>query len=310
MPFPQNRYLASPAGTKSFLLRQIITTGYVLAGYQNSSPWNNVNETTHSTDTTIDKGNVLNNSSGYPGGMCDDTFAYLLKANNGVGGTGSATNKYNMRTNSSVTGPSSPYNCGNPGTLMHKEQSYAYGKPFDGSAAIMKFNFATQSWMSSIGASYGSNGGSGGSAVYHEFVGYHYGDGNNTSAGVKFVFATETQSSSPVYGAHGQQKGISSKLTYLYTGNEGDYAGGNNLRRWNVSTETNVGTVSKPITNTGEENFDMGQSWQFMLGNYNGSQNNRSWRFNYSTDSGYELGSTGQSKGVGGRSSAYSAYRS
>jgi hypothetical protein len=310
MPFPQNRYLAGAGGTKPFLLRQVITTGYVLAGYQNSSPWTNVNEVTHSTDTTIDKGNVLNNSSGYPGGMCDDTFAYLLKANNGVGGSGTNTNKYNMRTNSSVTGPSSPYNVGNSGTIMHKEQSYAYGKPFDGSAAIMRFNFATQSWMSSLSASYGTNGGSGGSAVYHENVGWHYGDGNGTSAGVKFTFATETQSTGTIYGAHGQQKGISSKRTYLYTGNEGDYAGGYNLRRWNVATESNVGNVSKPIGNCGEENFDMGQDWQFMLGNYNGSQNNRSWRWNYTTDSGYEGGSGMQSKGVGGRSSAYSAQRS
>ena len=171
--------------------------------------------------------------------------------------------------------------------------------------SVMKFNFTTQQWMSSIGSAAGPNSDTM-SSVYHETKGFHY--GNNSA--LKFVFATESQSSSSVAGAHGQQKGISSKLTYLYNGNEGDYAGGNNLRRWSVATETNVGNVGKPITNCGEEDFDMGQDRQFMLGNYNGEQNNRSWRFNYATDSGYEGSSTMQSKGVPGRSSAYSAQRS
>ena len=305
MPFPPNRYMAGSGGPVSFLLRQVITKGYVLAGYRNSQPWTSVNEVTHSTDITIDLGGPLNNSTAYPGGMCDDTFAYLLKANNAVGGTGTNVNKYNMRTNVSVIGPSSPYNVGNAGTIMHKEQDYAYGKPADGSAAIMKFNFTTQSWMSSLGASYGNNSQTM-SAFYHEKVGYHYGDDN----GVKLTFATESQAQSPINGFHGQQKAISSKLERLYAGNEGSYNGGYNLRRFAVATETNIGTVSKPIGNCGEEDFDMGQNWQYMLGNYNGEQNNRSWRFNYATDSGYEGGASMQSKGVPGRSSAYSAQRS
>jgi hypothetical protein len=304
MPFPPARY-STASGVKSFFLRQVITKGYVLAGYRNSQPWTSVNEVTHSTDTTIDLGGPLNNSTSYPGGMCDDTFAYVLKANNTVGGNSSQTNKYNMRTNVSVIGPSAPYNVGNAGTIMHKEQEYAYGKPADGNAAIMKFNFTTQSWMSSLGAAYGANGETM-SAFYHEKYGYHYGNNN----GVRLTFATEAQASSPMYGAHGQQKAISSKLSYVYAGNEGDYAGGYNLRRFSVVTETNVGNVSKPIGNCGEEDFDMGQNWQYMLGNYNGEQNNRSWRFNYATDSGYEGGGSMQSKGVPGRSSAYSAQRS
>ena len=304
MPFPQSRYIGG-GGATSFLLRQVITKGYVLAGYRNSSPWTSVNEVTHSTDTTIDLGGVLNNSTSYPGGMCDDTFAYVLKADNQVGGSSANTNKYNMRTNVSVTGPSAPYAVSNAGTIMHQEQLYAYGKPANGTAAIMKFNFTTQSWMSSIGASYGNNSQTM-SAFYHEKVGYHYGDDN----GVKLTFATETQAQSPCNAVHGQQKAISSKLNYLYGGNEGSYNAGYNLRRFSVATETNVGNVSKPIGNTGEEDFDMGQNWQYMLGNYNGEQNNRSWRFNYATDSGYEGGAGMQSKGVPGRSSAYSAQRS
>jgi hypothetical protein len=304
MPFPPARY-STATGAKSFFLRQIITKGYVLSGYRNSQPWTSVNEVTHSTDTTIDMGGPLNNSTAYPGGMCDDTYAYVLKANNAVGGQSSNMNRYSMRTNTSVQYGNSPYEVANAGTLMHHEQFYAYGKPAQGSAAIMKFNFTTGAWMSSLGAAYGNNSQTM-SAFYHEKYGYHYGDDN----GVRLTFATETQAQSPCNGVHGQQKAISSKLTYLYAGNEGNYAGGYNLRRFNVVTETNVGNVTKPIGNCGEEDFDMGQNWQYMLGNYNGEQNNRSWRFNYATDSGYEGGGSMQSKGVPGRSSAVSTQRS
>ena len=297
--------MGGSGGPASFLLRQVITTGYILAGYRNSSPWTSVNRTAHSTDTTVDLGGQLNNSTAYPGGMCDDTFAYVLKANNTVGGNSSQTNRYSMRTETSQIGPSAPYNVGNAGTIMHQEQTRAYGAPADGNNAIMRFQFSTQTWLSSIGKACG-NSGQTMSAIYHETKGFHYGDDN----GVKLTFATEAQACSPCNGVHGQQKGISSKLNYLYAGNEGNYSGGYNLRRFSVATESNVGNVSKPIGNSGEENFDMGQAHQYMVGMYNGEQNNRAWRFNYATDSGYEGGGSMQSKGVPGRSSAYSAYRS
>ena len=308
MPFPPNRYMAGGGGAVSFLLRQVITQGYVICGYNSGTPWQNVNQVTHSTDTTIDMGNVMPNSTGYPGGMADDTFAYTLKANNGVGGTGTGVNRYNMRTNTAVGWTSSPITVGNTGTLMHQEQTRAFGAGYGSVNGWLRFDFATGSWLSTATQSYGRTDGTGGSNIYTETKGFNWGDGNN--GGTKFVFATETQSSSAVCGAYGQQKGISSKLTYGYMGNEGDYAGGYNLRRYSFATETNVGTVGKPIGNTGEENFDMGQSKQFMLGNYNGTQNNRSWRFDYATDSGFEGSATMQSKGVSGRSSAYSAQRS
>jgi hypothetical protein len=308
MPFPQNRYLAGSGGAVSFLLRQVITTGYVMCGYNSGVPWTNVNQVTHSTDTTIDMGNVMPNSTGYPGGMADDTYAWTLKANNAVGGTGSGVNRYNMRTNTAAGWTASPITVGNCGTLMHEEQKRAFGAGYGGTSGWLRFDFATGTWLSTATQSFGINSGTGGSNIYTETKGFNYGDGDN--GGTKFVFATETQSSSAVCAAHGQQKAMSSKLSYGYMGNEGNYAGGNVLRRWSFATETNVGNVAKPITNTGEENFDMGQGHQYMLGNYNGTQNNRSWRFNYATDSGFEGSATMQSKGVSGRSSAYSSQRS
>ena len=58
------------------------------------------------------------------------------------------------------------------------------------------------------------------------------------------------------------------------------------MRRWYFPTDTNIGNVSKPQPNCGEENFTMGQDHQYMLGNYDGVQNNENWKFVYSTDTG------------------------
>jgi hypothetical protein len=94
-----------------------------------------------------------------------------------------------------------------------------------------------------------------------------------------------------------------------YCGNEGTYNGGYNLRRWNVFTETNIGNVAKPHPNCGEENFTMGQDHQYMLGNYDGAQNNTSWKFTYATDSGV-VNPTGLPPGVnGGTSSGHCGWR-
>ena len=45
-----------------------------------------------------------------------------------------------------------------------------------------------------------------------------------------------------------------------------------------------------------------------MLGQYNGLQNNLSHRFNYSTQTGFALGSSGEPKGHAGMSSAVAGW--
>ena len=305
MPFPQSTIHNNPR--VSFLLRTVITTGYVHSGYQNSSPWKNVNRYLHSNDTPVSLGDVLTAATGYPGGFANDNVAWITKANNGVGGSDPAVMQFNMRTEVGSTAASAPVSLGNSGVFMQKEQQFAYGNA-NVSTTIVKFNMINATWQTSLSNAYSNTtGGSGGSSFYHEYVGYTWADNN---IGMKFVFATETQSQSSVCGYWGQQKGISSKLNYLYAGNEGGYNGGYYLRRWSVATETNVGNVSKPIGNCGEENFDMGQDHQYCMGNYDGSQNRRAWSYSYITDSGYEGGSSMQPQGPAGRSSAYNSQRS
>lgn len=305
MPFPQTSIHAG-GGTKPFLLRQVITRGYILSGYQNASPWRNVNRMTHSTDTAVSLGDQLTASAAYPGGFQGATNAYLLRASNSWLPNTSAVAGFNMVTETGFSGPAAPYNIANVGNMMHQEQFYAWGVANAAASALMKFNFTTSAWMTSLSLSYVGYGGGGNSSFYHEKYGYTWEDAG--SSGMRLTFSTETQSSTSMVGAHDQQKGISSKLTTLYAGGDGSYNGGYVLRRWNVTTETNVGNISKPVGNCGEENFDMGQDHQYMMGCYDGSQNNRAWRLNYLTDSGYEGSSTMQPKGVGGRSSGHCSY--
>jgi hypothetical protein len=81
------------------------------------------------------------------------------------------------------------------------------------------------------------------------------------------------------------------------------------LRRWSYATDTNIGTVAKPMANTGEENYDMGQDHQYAMGSYDGLQNNRGHKFSYATDSGVELGSGSIRTGVPGGSSGHCVWK-
>jgi hypothetical protein len=75
-------------------------------------------------------------------------------------------------------------------------------------------------------------------------------------------------------------------------------------------TRTSSGTVAKPRSNCGEENFSLGQDWQYMLGNYDGGgQNNGSWKFYYSTESGFNGSSSMEPKGKAGSSSGVCFWR-
>jgi hypothetical protein len=187
-----------------------------------------------------------------------------------------------------------------PGTTF-KEHLMAYIMG-GGSTDVDVFNMTTETMLGqqNLTADSGT-----GTAINDEKVGYAYG-GTNAQ---KITFATASITTTSVSGSHGQQKGINSKTGNGYCGNEGSYNGGYNLRRWQFSTETNLGTVAKPVSNSGEENFDMGQDHQYMMGCYDGAQNNRGWRFSYTTETGTELGSGSIRTGVPGGSSGHCAWK-
>lgn len=295
-----------------FKFRQIIAVSYLAGGYKNSSPWKNVHKTINSTDQTSHLGELLDFPASYTSGACSRYIFFVWSVNtDGVfkgpadihSNRTSAINMANDTNYAHTVKFNTTSNRGDLGT-MHKETEFAYMFT-GGSSLVEKFDLSNETIMTGFNLST-INGGDGGSAFSDENFGY----GWVTGGGIKFSFASETFTSSATWGAHSQQKGISSKVGKGYAGNEGDYAGGYNLRRWSNANDTNIGNVAKPHPNCGEENFTMGQDHQYMLGNYDGQQNNTSWKFFYATDTG-TTSVSGLAPGVnGGTSSGHCGWRS
>ena len=274
----------------NFKYRQIINYSYMAGGYKSASPWKNVHKTTNKTDQTTHIGELLDYPANYTSGACSKTIFYMWSVNTDSAHHGPATladtytSAVNMMTDTNYAHQSKfdlQYNRSDCGT-MFKETDFAW--IFAGNRTeVDKFNLTNESTITNYGVT-SINGGDGASAMSDENNGYGWSNGGN----IKMAFATETiSSSSTSWAAHGQQKGISSKVGKGYAGNEGSYQGGYNLRRWDFSTDTNIGNVAKLRPNCGEENFTMGQDWQYMIGCYGSSvQNNDSWKLYYQTDTG------------------------
>ena len=295
---------------QTFLTRQVITHGFVMGGYKDSSPWRNVNTMVHATDVMTNNGDVLPNSQAYTSGVCSLVNGYLWSTDNTFAGTSAASSKFNMTTYSGSVGPSSRHARNDMATVFKEhEMAWLFGGG-NGNADV--FNISSETFY---GADQGINSISGDSA--QSGVASHSGEtkayiwqATNDARTITFATGTAVSIGTPTNkpGHHSQQKGIPTKLGKGYAGNEGGYNGGYNLRVWNYSTEA-YSTVSKPVGNCGEENFDMGQAHQYMMGCYDGAQNNRGWRFSYSSDSGYELGSGSIRTGVPGGSSGHCVWR-
>ena len=286
-----------------FLTRQIITTNYTQGGYKSSAAWNNVNRTQNATDTTVNLGNgSIERSHNYQSGAGSKIHAYTFGAGNGHVVASNYIISYNMVTEQQQV-LSQTLSDGNRvrfATMFNgTDLAYIVG---GNSSTIREYNMVTQTQ----GSTYGTMGSSWMWAMSHEYSAIGYGDGT-----YDFVFATKTVSSrgGTAPGAHHQQKSINSKWGVSFAGNEGGYRGGYNLRRTQWASNTTSGTFSKPVGDSGEDNQGMGQDHQYMIGMYNGLQNNISWRFNYATESGFQAGSTLEPKGNAGMSSATNHWR-
>jgi len=296
---------------RDFLNRQIITTSFVMGGYVSSSPWKNVNTMVHATDVCTNNGDVIPYAQAYTSGACSLTVGYLWGADDLWPGTSTQTSAFNMYTYTGITG-NNMRNARNDSGTVNKEHDYAWivgGGPTD----VDVINLSTDTMMGAQGIT-----ATAGDTATQGSVGCHSDENaamiwTATDVGQKFTFATGTPiatvTSAGAAGYHGQQKGISSKVGKGYGGNEGSYQGGYLYRRWSYATDTNIGNVSKPYGDSGEENYDMGQTHQYMLGMYNGAQNNLGHKFTYATDSGITLGAGSVRTGVPGGSSGACAWR-
>ena len=301
--------------TAPFIYRQIITKSYVGGGYKSSSPYRNVNSMEHATDMMANLGDKFSHAASYISGACNKTKAFLWSAEGSHAGNSAQTASFNMwnETQDTYGGSMNLQAARNDMATIQQEHYFAYVS-MGGSNYVDIFNLTNETSLASNhgGSNSGQTGLAGG--VQDELKGYMWTDSNSSTT--IFTFNTNTTNSDysvstgqSNIGFHGQQKGINSKIGKGYMGNEGSYNGGYNLRRITFSNNTNQGNVSKPIGNCGEENFDMGQSWQYMMGMYDGLQNNRGWKFNYTTDSGHELGTGSVRTGIPGGSSGHCFWR-
>jgi hypothetical protein len=291
-----------------FLTRTIITTTYTQGGYKDAVAWNNTNRTVHATDTTTNLGDGTQElSHNYHSGACSKNLAYVFGA---PGAHGTASNyiiAFNMRTEQAYASTGSRYLAVSTiysGT-MFKEHYTAWITQMGYGTGVEEFNMNTETLVGTIAGVVANEAGW---AMSHENFGIAYGADSGSRT---FHFATRTSTARPGThpSAHHQQKSVQTKLVNGYAGNEGNYAGGNAMRRTNFYTDITSGTVAKPVTNSGEENFTMGQDHQYMLGMYNGLQNNISWRFNYASETGSVGSASLEPKGKGGMSSAVCAWR-
>ena len=292
-----------------FLQRTIISNAYTLGGYKDGTPWSNVNRTVSATDTTTNLGDLLEQPTNYKGGACSRNIYFMFGATGTNAGASNYITAFNMRTDSAYTSAGSRYLSVSAGYngVMFKEHYKAYTHQSAQGTGIEEFNMVTETTngvVANIWQDYSW-------AMSWETHGILWaGDGNSNR---NFHFATNT----PVTrggtqaSAHHQQKSVQSKVLFCYAGNEGSYNGGYNLRRTNMVTDITSGTVVKPgIANNGEENYTLGQEWQYMIGVYNGSgQVNVSTKFYYSSETGITGGSSMEPKGHAGASSAVCGWR-
>lgn len=271
--------------------RQMISTGYQLGGYQNSQLWNNVNRCAYTTDTTVNLGDGYIDNFHYKSGATSLTKIYIFN-----GGPTAFNHRTEVKQNSG----------GNPGGgnngVAFNENYYAYVNG-EGVNQIKKFRFSTESMIQDLGSGWSDHAAS----ISGEYRGIFWGNSGQTQ---RIIYATDAIANmGHSAGAHGQQKGLMAKTGFGYGGAQGSYNGGYQFRKTNIESESSAATVTKPRGNCGEENFGMGQDAGYMLGNYDGGQNNGSFRITYSTDAGANLGSSGEPKGKGGCSSAHMGWR-
>jgi len=283
--------------------RQVINVAYTGGGYKDGSPWRQIHRSNKATDQTTNLGIQMDHPGSYISGACSDTtfFIWSTPTDNSHFTPSVRTSAFHMytETGKSHVDQYNSYSDRNDSSTSFKETYLSFHAGGERSGGEV-FNLATEARQTT----YSSDLGSFGSAFSDKDYGYHWDEGK----GRKVNHQTFTQSGSEYWSSHGQQKGMPTKVRLGYCGNEGAFNGGYNLRRYNLVTDSNTGTFAKYRANCGEENFTMGQDWGYMIGNYDGLQNNGTWKQFYATDTNTDVGGL-QPTANGGQSSGHCGWR-
>jgi hypothetical protein len=298
----------NPTANKLFKYRSINTRGYTAGGYQNGSPWRNVNRTVHYTDTTTNLGDIMERNAAYTDSSYSDYYQYVYAASDSFPGVGTYTASINMtnetgRTNSSDWHlKSSAGNYGDVGVIIDAALITAW--ILSDQTNIDKHNLVNET-MYFVGA--GGSCGTPGDWIttwYGQYYGWvkHNSSGNRNH---KLAYATDTWSAAGLtVGTDGWAKALPTKEGWAYVKN-GNF--GSSIYKVDDFTGSNLNTGLNMPESCTEENFQSGQNWGYSIGNYNGVQNNNTHKITHATDSIVTMGSDTQPKGHAGMSSAATA---
>ena len=308
--------------TIPWFYRSIITNSYILGGYKSAVTYRRVNRTVHATDVTTDLGDQLDRTFNYKAGACGLDVAYVFGAANAHNAASNLTTAFNMRTEQQVVTPGNMDMAnarGHMGTVF--QEHYYTWIMGGGRGEIERFDTITENMSTRnipgnpnySGQGGNTAGGPWGMTCSETYGIFYSGNASGVVGQWNLTFATETLTtrSGPQPANHFQQKSIQSKIVNGYAGTNGSWSGGYSYRRTNFSTNTSSsgGVITKAYTNCGEENYSMGQDHQYMLGQYNGLQNNLSAKFVYATEVQTAGGSSMQPSGIPGTSSGICTWR-
>ena len=275
-----------------------VLRGYTLAGYRSSTAWRNVNRTDHASDTTYDLGDQITTSDAYTAGASNGTYAYVFHSGGNWNVDGNAINRFNMTTDTNSDITTTMANSMNRTSAMRSKFVYAYTF---GNRVPNKFNLLTETatltgWANTDGG--GNLHGANPACGQGERRGWH----NQGSAGSYLDFATETRASWVNTGTDGSNKTISSYTGFMYWNTGGGFRTSNPMSKRYDYSGSQVLTIAK-FANSGEESYHTGELKGYMVGMYNGAQNNTGAIMNYQTNT-YFTQTSVDSKGPAGRASA------
>jgi hypothetical protein len=310
--------------------RSIYTHGYIACGYKGSNPWRSVNKTWHPTDTTFYCGEQIMNTQSYTNGTWSDYNGYIV-ANGGMSASGSVVASYGLHNGTcrmysgdgySSSGISYDYVGNDP-----KNEGLSYGSAGFGShVGGMRMDRnrvdpccaedikGQSGWIVGGGSSVTSRLNFTSEVMYAGWDSGTDGIGDGASGELRGWFAwpatyryvtwsNSTWSGTGVWGnwsRDGQCNTQSTKYGWHYIGNGSNVTSGKSkFRDSDGVTLTNFNKVRA----YGEENVEEGQDWGYIMGHYDGQQNNHTIKQDHSTDTEVTMGATCMPKGHYGQSS-------
>ena len=300
-----NAYWSHENGASSWAQARIWTHGYTGGGYRGGSPWKNVNRTVHSNDTTTNLGDKLDRSGAYMSGSWSDIKHWFHSMENTYRGSSNYTSGFNMATENGISHLNQwdmTVNRASMGSCQ--DHVFAGGNSFlhcGGNARTDVFNLKTETMRTSGFPNDYPDGGDdptwGGHGRTHGWI---------KRSGTRRGFEWKTESYTMWNhgpGGDGWKKILPTMLGHMYVGT------GNNNQNGNQKCDDRTGIQVHGLNfgNMGEENFQMGMRKGYCLGNYNGNQNNQTFKVNYMNDGHNYMGNTTEPKGHSGMSSAHCA---